>query len=425
MRILFLSDFYPPIRAGGYAQLCQEVAQGLGIRGHQVSILTSNYQHRLAPPEETNIFRKLHLEGALDYYRPLDFLLNWKRRYKKNLTILREVVTRVKPDVLLVWNLRRLSKSLAGFAEQWIHPQTAYYLAGFWPVVENMHETYWRTPPRHRYMRLSKRLISSIALRQLSGVGPLEPGFRHVMCVSRGLKDALVNKGLPVEGATVVYNGIDPTQFSLKDTINSNPNSSNPFRLIYAGQIIPQKGVHTAVEALDHLIRNRAIKNIHLTILGNGHPDYESYLRNLIVDRSLRDYIEFLPPIPREQMPALLHRFNAMVLPSIYEEPLARSIQEAMACGLVVLVTLTGGSKEIIIDRENGLGFIPGDAESLASQLERLISDPDLQDRLAKAGRKTIVERFDIRRTVDEIETYLSNISTSASAHLYSVASSE
>jgi glycosyltransferase involved in cell wall biosynthesis len=95
-----------------------------------------------------------------------------------------------------------------------------------------------------------------------------------------------------------------------------------------------------------------------------------------------------------------------------------------MACGLVVLSTLTGGSREIIVDGENGLTFTPGDARSLASQLEKLMSKPDLQKRLAQAGRKTIVERFDIRRSVDEIETYLCNLSTSTSVQQDWVATS-
>lgn len=424
MRILFLSDFYPPLKAGGYAQLCQEVAERLEVRGHQVWILTSNYEHRHAPLNETRIFRLLHLEGAIDYYRPLDFLLYWKRRHKENLAILQEIVTRVNPEVLLIWNLRRLSKALAGIAERWIHPSTAYYLAGYWPVAENIHEAYWRTPARHGYLRFTKSLVSGIARRKLKGLESLDPVFHHVMCVSQGLKDALIDKGLPIEGAQVVYNGIDPIQFSYREVDQSNPESQYLFNLIYAGQIIPQKGVHTLVEALDFLLHDGPGKNIHLTLLGNGHPDYESYLRNLIVDRRLQSNIDFLPPIPREEMPGVLRKFDAMILPSIYEEPLARSIQEAMACGLVVLSTLTGGSREIIVDGENGLTFTPGDARSLASQLEKLMSKPDLQKRLAQAGRKTIVERFDIRRSVDEIETYLCNLSTSTSVQQDWVATS-
>ena len=250
MRILFLSDFYPPVRAGGYAQLCQEVAQGLAARGHHVRILTSNYRHHLAPAEETNVDRRLHLEGGLDYYQPLDFLLRWKRRYVENLATLREVTAREKPDVLLIWNLRGLSKSLAAVAEGWKQPPVAYYLAGYWPVVENLHAAYWEAPARHGYLRIPKRFISSLARRLLNDAQISEPGFKHVMCVSDALKEALIKKGLPIEDAAVIYNGIDPRQFSLKESSEPNLNHGETFKLVYAGRISPQKGVHTAIEAM-------------------------------------------------------------------------------------------------------------------------------------------------------------------------------
>jgi glycosyltransferase involved in cell wall biosynthesis len=402
---LFLSDFYPPVKGGGYAQLCQEVAQQLISRGHQIWVLTSKDRTGLRA-QEIEVFRLLHLENALDYYRPFQFLLYWKRRYRENLASLREVVGRVNPDVLLIWNLRRLPKALAGVAEGWEIPPTAYYLAGYWPVAENIHEAYWLAPARHASLRFLKRLLGRIALRQLDSVGPAEPHFRHTMCVSEGLKGALIREGLPVESARVVHNGIDPSQFSFKMQAEESDQQA-PFSLIYAGQMVPQKGVHTAIEALDHLIHTRAIQNIHLTLLGSGHPDYEARLRNLVAERDLRDFIEFLPPVPREEMPLILGQFDAMLLPSIYEEPLARSIQEAMACGLVVLATLTGGTREIVVEGENGLGFAAGDGRALAEQLERLLLDPALRARLAKAGRQTVVERFDILRAVDEIESYL------------------
>ena len=65
MRILFLSNFYPPIRAGGYAQLCQEVAWNLQERGHVINVLTSNYKREQAPEGERQVLRNLYLENDL------------------------------------------------------------------------------------------------------------------------------------------------------------------------------------------------------------------------------------------------------------------------------------------------------------------------------------------------------------------------
>jgi hypothetical protein len=67
----------------------------------------------------------------------------------------------------------------------------------------------------------------------------------------------------------------------------------------------------------------------------------------------------------------------------------------------------TGGTMEILRHGENGLTFTPEDAEGLADQIDRLRTDPDLYDRLAQSGRKTVLEKFTLELMVNEIEAFL------------------
>jgi glycosyltransferase involved in cell wall biosynthesis len=127
----------------------------------------------------------------------------------------------------------------------------------------------------------------------------------------------------------------------------------------------------------------------------------------MVTEEKLEANIEFRARVPREEMPALLHDFDALILPSIYEEPLARIAQEAMASGVILIGTLTGGTKELLLDGENGLAFMPEDPHGLAAQIERLLKDQELAQRLRLAGLNTIDERFSIERMVNEIESYL------------------
>jgi glycosyltransferase involved in cell wall biosynthesis len=180
--------------------------------------------------------------------------------------------------------------------------------------------------------------------------------------------------------------------------------------LVCAGRLAQDKGVHTAIEALAKLVHERQVGQVHLTIIGSGRPDYEAYLRELVVFKAVADHVTFLGPVPREEMPARLCQFDVLVFPSIYEEPLARMTQEAMLAGLVVVGTTTGGTKEILVEGKNGLTFAPGDADGLARQLERLIVEPDLRYRLAEVGRQTVLDHFTLDRMVDEIETYLCQV---------------
>jgi len=120
--------------------------------------------------------------------------------------------------------------------------------------------------------------------------------------------------------------------------------------------------------------------------------------------------VTFHEPVSRDDMPGLMQEFDVLVFPSVYEEPLARITQEAMASGLVVVGTTTGGTKEILRHGETGLTFAPGDAEGLAEQVARLMTDPDLRFRLAHAGRQTVLKDFTLDRMVTEIEAYLRDV---------------
>jgi glycogen synthase len=105
-------------------------------------------------------------------------------------------------------------------------------------------------------------------------------------------------------------------------------------------------------------------------------------------------------------MPTFLAQFHALLLPSEWDA-LPRMPMEAMAAGLVVIGTTTGGTGELLVEGETALTFAPGDAPGLARQIERLLDDPALVTRLAKNGRRWIENRFSFSRMVDEIEAVL------------------
>jgi glycogen(starch) synthase len=410
MRILFLSNFYPPLRAGGYAQLCYEVAQGLQALGHTIGVLTSNYKQEQAPVEEPRVYRLLHLEGDLFYYQPLDFFISWHKHQQENQVNLMQVVDRFNPDILVIWSLWALPKTVAALAGRLLPDRVVYYLAGHWPVVEDMHSRYWHGPARHWFMRLPKRLLGAITLTRLARESRPTLKFEHVLCVSAALRDILIEQGLPLQHALVVHNGIDVEQFQCKSRLELFEPEDRRLKLLYAGQLAHQKGVHTAVEAIAKLAHRPGMDQVSLMVLGRGHPGYEASLHTMVEKMNLGDYVTFHKPVSRDQMPALLRQFDVLVFPSIYEEPLARMTQEAMASGLVVVGTTTGGTKEILVDGQNGLTFAPENAEDLSEKIARLVTDPDLRCRLAKAGRQTVVEKFSIDRTVKEIEAYLQTV---------------
>lgn len=417
MKILILSNFFPPARPGGYTQWCQEVSDRLSKQGHTIGVLTSRYELAKAPVNEQNIYRLLHLEGDLEYYQPLHFFTQWKKQQRENLAFLEKTVQDFAPDLIFVWGMWSLSKSLPALAEQLLPRQVVYFLSDYWPSTVDMHTTYWRSPAQNWIMQIPKQLLSKVALSMIAQEGKPYPRYENVICVSARVRELLIDSGVPVHNATIIHGGTDVERFA---DVPERNFGGGELKLLYAGQLVRHKGVHTAIEAIARLVNEQKITQVNLTIVGSGHPDYEMFLHDLIKREELLQFVKFHGSVAKEQMPALLRQFDVLIFPSIYEEPLARVTQEAMSAGLVVVGTTTGGTKEILKDGETGFTFDPEDAAGLANQLNRLISNPELCQQLSRAGRQTVLENFTLDKMVKEIEAYLTNcfnLSSKGSTH--------
>ncbi|MFQ5577904.1 MAG: glycosyltransferase family 4 protein, partial [Anaerolineae bacterium] len=359
------------------------------------------------PPGEQNIYRLLHLQGDLVYYNPIHFFTKWKKQHRENLVTLEQVTKNFNPDLIFVWGMWSMSKSLPALAEQLLPGRVVYFLSDYWPSATDMHTAYWQLPSQRSLMRLPKQILKNIAMSMLAGAGEPTMKFEHAICVSARVRELLVNAGQPLQQARVIHGGTDVSRFA---DIPRREFAAGQLKLLYAGQIVAHKGVHTAIKAVARLVNQHGINGVSLTVVGSGHPDYEASLRRLAAEENLNNHVTFYGPAAKEEMPALLRRFDVLVFPSVYEEPLARMTQEGMAAGLVVVGTTTGGTKEILTDGENGLTFTAEDDDHLARQLARLAADPDLCRRLSQAGRRSVFEYFNLDRMTDEIETYLQQV---------------
>ena len=213
MRILFLSNFFPPARPGGYTQWCHEVAERLAGRGHTIGVLTSRYELAKAPASEQNIYRLLHLEGDLAYYQPLHFFTRWKKQHRENLVFLEQTVKDFAPDLIFVWGMWALSKALPALAEQLLPGRVVYYLSDYWPSAVDMHTTYWQSPARRWPMQVPKRVLSKVAMSMLAKEGQPDLKLEQVICVSARVRDLLVEAGLPIQHARIIHGGTDIERF--------------------------------------------------------------------------------------------------------------------------------------------------------------------------------------------------------------------
>jgi glycosyltransferase involved in cell wall biosynthesis len=411
MKIFFLSNMYPPHVIGGYEALCEEVVGGLSKRGHQVSVLTSTYGYE-GEVIEGNIYRLLSLEGDLQFYKMRDAWM-YPIRKKRNLEHIRHLISADKPSICFVWGMWNLSRRLPLEAEKLMGSRVVYYLANPWPIEANMHQAFWDAPATSALKTMAKKLMripARIILREEWAKVPLK--FEHTPCCSAAQRDQLLEAEVPLKDAPVIYEGVDLKNYLIQADRRTY-GSAGLLSLVYVGILAEHKGVHTTIEALNQLSAEER-KRVRLTILGKGHHQYQERLQRLVSKYQLTDTVEFLSPIPRSELPEFLGKYDVLLLPSIWAEPLARIMQEGLASGMVVVGSANGGTAETILNGENGLLFDAGDANGLAAQIKRLVNDPSLRRKLAENGRRTAEERFDINKMLDGIEMYLKEVNEKA-----------
>jgi len=215
MRILFLTNFYAPHGLGGEEQSCQQVVEGLKQRGHTTLVLTSMHGTHHVPAEADGIYRSLYLEMDLDPWRhSLNFFTKRKARERHNLQRLERILEQFEPDIVSIWGMWNLPKSLAALAEAWDPDKVIYRFASYWPTLPSQHELYWRTPGRRWYSRLPKWMLGRVALAMLAREAQQPPlAFKHTICVSTATRNALVQAGVPVSNARVIYTGLDVNRY--------------------------------------------------------------------------------------------------------------------------------------------------------------------------------------------------------------------
>jgi glycosyltransferase involved in cell wall biosynthesis len=413
MRILFLTNFYLTQGAGGEEQSCRQVVEGLKQRGHTTLVLTSMHGTDNVPVEKEGIYRSLYLEVDLVPWRhSVTFFTRRKAREKHNLQCFERVLDQFKPDIVFIWGMYNLPKSLPALAEARYPDRVVYRFASYWPTLPSPHEFYWRAPGRKWYSQIPKRILGRFALAMLASEAPHSHLiYKHTICVSAATRNILVEAGLPVSNARIIYTGLDVRKY-LSGEEPRRADDGRSLNLLYAGRLTSDKGLDTAIEAMTKLVFGQGRREIRLSLAGSGSTEYENHLRFLVNQAGLTDYVSLLGWVSPEEIPGLLRKFDVLLLPSIWSEPFSRGLLEGMISGLVIVATPTGGTPEIVLDGKNGLLFAPGNPEDLAQKIARLVDDPELRRKLAKAGKQTILERFSVEKMMDDMESFLQDVST-------------
>ena len=204
-----------------------------------------------------------------------------------------------------------------------------------------------------------------------------------VISNSQGLKE-LALKTDKSQKIDIIFNGVDINEFHPDESLRSK----DKFIItIGATRITARKGINYLIEALSILVPR--YPDIFLHILGDGNE--KDNLIALAQKINLGDHIQFLGRIPREKTMPYYQEASLFVLPSL-NEGMSNAMLEALASGLPILATETGGTEELVKNGENGYIVKMKDAEDLAQKIEIILKDEELRDRMGLASRQKAQE---------------------------------
>ena len=230
---------------------------------------------------------------------------------------------------------------------------------------EKLSSTRW-----HNFLPMQKRVV---------------PRLQNIICVSQPSKEDVINEFLAAkDNIRVIPNGIDINTFK-----PSGLTKELNFRIVTtASADIPLKGLRHLLSALPRIIGKFPLTT--LTVIGKSPK--KSKLNKIIDDLKLEDRISFKSGVSEEEIVEIYHRSDLAVIPSLYEG-FGFGAGEAMACGIPLISTDSGGLKQVIGDA--ALKIKPGSVEEIEEGILKLFNEDELRTQLAIKGRKRMEEMFD------------------------------
>lgn len=419
MKVLIVSNLYPPHHHGGYELRCAQVAEYLSHHGHTVRVVTSRYDmsgrtHGAVVKDEVvngvpvSRFLRHH---RLDPWQPGGRLYNLDvvRQQVADLTRFRHLLNEFNPDIVNWWNLEGLTKAMLRMPADSDIP-SVHCIDDGWMIREfgsrgdvdfPLWAEFWRVQWGPRPLRplvrvllapIERRLESQGIPTRLFGVPPSSACF--ISGYWRYLHD---QAGLDVQSSDIIYGGVSPEAFLVRRSAESY--AQGPLRLLYAGYMEPKRGLHSIIEAFG-LLSAAERQRFHLTIVAGGPvvPDpYVAGIESRIADLGLQPYVTFLGRVAHQQMPAIYARHDVLVFASTRNEGMPMVMMEAMCAGLAVPNTGSGGAIELTERAEAPL-FPKDHPFALSRLLLALEADRRKVAAIAARGQDTVLREFTLER---------------------------
>ncbi|MEC4815137.1 MAG: glycosyltransferase family 4 protein [Scytonema sp. PMC 1069.18] len=373
LKILIISNLYPPQVIGGYERQIADCARLLYRRGHDVLVLTSN--------TEDYTSNCSNIEQEPEIQRCFDLWGEWTNQGPQRLSIEEVTIRTFK-------NRRTLASKLQSFQPDVCLSGNIDFLG-----IELLEKVLAdNIPVAHYIMNEHPGYIPEFS--------PKTSIHRYVTC-SDWINEGLRQKGYPVDTTKTIYPGAAVNEF-----YQAELPPRDRLRIACASLLMPYKGIDVLMEALS-LLQQEGIDFSATFAGGSLIPEFVEALKEFVAAEGLQNQIQFPGVLSRQELKQLYRTHNILVLPSRFDEPFSISLVEAMSGGLTIIASNTGGSPEAVEQGKSGLIFESENPLDLADNLCYLLKNPQQWETITQQGQQRALSKFSLTKTVEQLETVL------------------
>ncbi|MCY0901371.1 MAG: DUF1957 domain-containing protein [Firmicutes bacterium] len=349
--ILLLSWEYPPLMVGGLSRHVYDLSRYLARDGSHVHVITTFG----GEGELYECIEGVHVHRVNVLQPDGGEFIHWT--LAMNLAMVTAARDLISDGV--VFDLVHAHDWLVGYAAHVLKER--YGL----PLVATIHAT--------EHGRNGG--IFSDLQRQISAIEwALTYEAREVIVCSTYMRRELEDTfSLPTSKQHVIANGVDPDLFGAAAELagrRGDGGEENDPVIVFVGRLVREKGVQTLVEAMPVVLAS--CPGARAVIIGKGPMMGPWQAR--ADELGIRDHVLFTGFVTDAERNHWLTQASVAVFPSLYE-PFGIVALEAMAMGIPVVVSDVGGLADVVSHEVNGLKSLPGDADSLATQIVRLLQN--------------------------------------------------
>lgn len=400
MKILFLSDDFPPQSFGGAGISTYDLAIGMKKTGHEVFVITTCRKKSDAGEEDHN--------GLTVFKIASDYSDRWREYVSLyNRSVIRkveELLKRIKPDVVhaniihfyLSYHslkmAKRYAKAVVFTARDTMSIcygklQTKRYLENF-----DCSAT-WRDHIKQAKKRWNP--FRNFFIKRYFGF------VDQVFAVSDALKKALEQNG--IKNVKVMHTGADVDLWRVSEDeitkFREQYNLKNKKVILFGGRLSEAKGGRKALEAMAEIVKE--IPDAVLLIAGSV-DEYAHRMKEEASRLKVRDRLIFTGWIEPDDIKSAYAVANIVLVPSLYLDPFPRIVIEAMASRKPVIGTRYGGASEIIVDGVTGCVVNPLHSKEIADKTIDLLKNLQKAEEFGKAGYERIKTNFNLEGMVEK-----------------------